>query len=186
MKNKNYFGNIDKRVAKKVKEIIKQARKNGANSTSVEFNKRYSYPGFVICGWGRNDELKVVIELRADGRIEAVRLELDRNDSPINKLRDFSFDDYAHEVNFEVFTPPFGSYASFTWEKFYTHLFRKMNRYIINYYVEAVKLETERANSLAEELRDCRESWKTIRASQVTTVPESPQVPAYRYPWGCS
>ena len=183
MKNKN-FKLFDKKLIRKVNKVIKHAKKCGATSTNI-MSTEIPFAPVVVCSWGRGGELRVLVKFNSHGNIASVDLEVKHKDSPIGNIRNFTFSDYSYEVNLEVFNPPFGGY-SFSWEKFYECLFRRMKRYIVDYYYESVKLEAERANSLAEELRDCRESWKTIRASQVTTVPESPQVPAYRYPWGCS
>jgi len=184
MKNKN-FKLLDKKLIRKTNKVIKCAEKNGATSTNI-MSTEIPFAPVVVCNWGRDNELRVLVKFNSHGNIASVDLEVKHKDSPIGNIRNFTFSDYSYEVNLEVFNPPFGGYSSFSWEKFCVCLFHRMNNYLADYYVEAVKLETERANSLAEELRDCRESWKTIRASQVTTVPESPQVPAYRYPWGCS
>ena len=185
MKNKN-FKLFDKKLIRKVNKVIKHAKKCGATSTDI-MSTEIPFAPVVVCNWGRGDELRVLVKFNVHGNIASVDLEIKYkgNDSLIGDIRNFTFSNYAYDMDREEFALGLGGY-SFSWEKFYECLFRRMKRYIVDYYYESVKLEAERANSLAEELRDCRECWKTIRATQVTTVPESPQVPAYRYPWGCS
>lgn len=199
MKNKN-FKMLDKKLIRKTNKVIKCAKKNGATSTNI-MSTEIPFAPIVVCNWGRGCELRVLVKFSVHGDIISVALKVGYEGSPTGDVANFSFRNCERDIGEEVFLlyPALSRCNVFNYKKYYKILFSKMPKITTNWYSEAVgmetqradfldqslKFETERANSLAKELRDCSECWKTEFA-QVTCVPESPQMPVYRYPWGCS
>ena len=115
MKNKN-FKMLDKKLIRKTNKVIRCAKKNGATSTNIMSTE---IP-VVVCSWGRGGELRVLVKFNVHGNIASVDLEIKYkgNDSLIGDIRNFTFSNYAYDMDREEFALGLGGY-SFSWEKFY-------------------------------------------------------------------
>ncbi len=145
---------VDRKLIKNMKRVIRFAKKNGAVYAGEYVDWRLQELPEVRCNWGWSHELVVVVQFRWNGDINNVTLQAQRGDDDLGYFSNFSKFTFVRDLQ-QIHNDSWSS-GRRDFVKFYRDLFSRMPDFLNYWQYESIYLLLDKVGKLERELEDMK------------------------------